>query len=682
MGTARVGKNPIRRVVNMLQAMQKKIEEEGVKEAKLYEKYVCYCKASKGSLEESISAGKTKAPELSSEVKELESKAAQIKEDLAQHKTDRQAAKDSLSEANALREKEAREFASFSGEHTSYIAAIKKAVASLEKGMAGSFLQTPTARLLHRIVEGPAAESLGSGQQELVLAFLNGGSNEGAGYAPQSGEITGILKQMGDEMSKDLADATATEEDAKAAHEELTTAKQKEVAALTTAIEEKSVRQGDLSVAIVEKKNALDDTEEALAADEKFLADMEANCGKKVKEWEAIEKMRSEEQLALADTIKILNDDDALDLFKKALPSLPQTSFLQIDESAADVRAEALEVLRRGRTSNPKMEFIALALEGRQAGFDKIIGMIDEMVGIHKAEQTTDDNKKQYCAEEFDKADDEKKASERKVSDADKAIASVKEHIDALTNEIIALSKSIIELDKMVSEATAQRKEENAEFTELLATNTAAKDLILVAKNRMQKFYNPKLYEAPKKKELTEKEFVYESVVPSSFAQSLDSDAPPPPPESPGAYKKKSEDSSGVLAMMDLLVKDLDKETTIAKTTEKDAQADYETAMKDSSAKRAEDSKVLADKEGARAEAEGSLEKHKETKESAAKELSVTLKYIASLHAECDWLIKYYDTRKEARTSEVDSLTQAKAVLNGADYSFLQIESVKPHAFA
>merc|ERR1719468_1104901 len=50
--------------------------------------------------------------------------------------------------------------------------------------------------------------------------------------------------------------------------------------------------------------------------------------------------------------------------------------------------------------------------------------------------------------------------------------------------------------------------------------------------------------------------------------------------------------------MMDLLIKDLDKEMTEAQTTEKDAQADYEQMMKDSAEKRAEDSKTLTDKEG------------------------------------------------------------------------------------
>merc|ERR1719198_827800 len=124
--------------------------------------------------------------------------------------------------------------------------------------------------------------------------------------------------------------------------------------------------------------------------------------------------------------------------------------------------------------------------------------------------------------------------------------------------------------------------------------------------------------------------------------------------------------------MIDLLIKDLDQEMTTAKTEEKDAQADYEQSMTDSAEKRALDSKTLTDKGAAKAEAESSVQKDTEEKTSTAKELMATGSYIASLHAECDWLLKYFDVRKEARAGEVESLANAKAVLSGADYSLLQ----------
>merc|ERR550532_2576484 len=111
---------------------------------------------------------------------------------------------------------------------------------------------------------------------------------------------------------------------------------------------------------------------------------------------------------------------------------------------------------------------------------------------------------------------------------------------------------------------------------------------------------------------------------------------------------------------------------TEAKTTESDAQADYVALMHDSAQTRTDDSKTLVDKRAAKADLEGQLQAHKSEKASLTKELGATLEYIASLHGECDWLLKYFDARREARASEVDALGQARAVLSGADYSLLQ----------
>merc|ERR1719160_2089636 len=129
--------------------------------------------------------------------------------------------------------------------------------------------------------------------------------------------------------------------------------------------------------------------------------------------------------------------------------------------------------------------------------------------------------------------------------------------------------------------------------------------------------------------------------------------------------------------MIDLLIKDLDKELTVAKAEEKDAQEDYEQFMKDSAEKRSGDSKALQNKEATLADLQAALEKDTEAKASTTKELGATLQYIQSLHNECDWLIQYFDVRKEARDSEIDALGKAKAVLSGADYSLVQMGSKK-----
>merc|ERR1719502_930537 len=94
--------------------------------------------------------------------------------------------------------------------------------------------------------------------------------------------------------------------------------------------------------------------------------------------------------------------------------------------------------------------------------------------------------------------------------------------------------------------------------------------------------------------------------------------------------------------------------------------------MKEFAEKRATDTETLANKEKVKSELEAELEANTEEKGATEKSLAATLEHIASLHGECDWLLQYYEVRKEARAGEVESLETAKAVLSGADYSLLE----------
>jgi len=583
-----------------------------------------------------------------------------------------------------LRAKEAATFAALKAELSTNIAAIGKAVGALESGMAGgSFLQTGTAQLIRKLFQ--TGMDVSDIDRQDVLAFLAGSSAQG--YSPQSGQITGILKQAGDDMSKALADATAEETGSITNYDELMAAKTKEVNTLTSAIETKTVRSGEVAVNIVMMKEDLSDTEAALLDDKKFLEDLDKNCASKEAEWAQIKATRADELVALADTIKLLNDDDALELFKKTLPSAA-SSFVQMDTRAAELRNQAMNVIRKAPRSSA-LDFVLLALRGKGAGFANVIKMIDEMTARLKVEQTDDDNKKEYCDIQLDAMDDKKKGLEQTVADAEKSAADAEDAISTLTSELKALNAGIKALDKSVKEATEQRMEENQEYTELMASNTAAVDLIGIAKNRMNKFYNPALYVAPPKRELSEEDRIAVNMGGTApptpapggiagtgvtyFAEvSVHEDKKPAPaPEAP-SYAKKGEESTGVIGMMDMLIADLEKEMQEADTEEKDAQADYEQMSKDAAASRIADSASVAEKESAKANAEGSLQHQTETKMLASKELFATVKYISSLHAECDWLIANFEVRKEARTNEVESLKKAKAVLSGADFSMVQ----------
>jgi len=680
--------NPIRRVVTLLQKLQSQVTEEGRTEEELFEKFQCYCKTGSSDLSASISAADGKITQDTSSLDQAEAQRDQLEKDLADHKQNRADAKEASAKATALRQKEAGIYAKESSDYKTNIAALGAAIAALEKGMAGSFLQTTAAAKLRQLTIDMDMSSV---DRDALTAFL---SVEGSQrYVPQSGEITGILKQMKDTMEKNLADCEATEAQAIKDYDGLMAAKAKEIATNQAAIETKTERLGQVKVDIVNLKEELDDTTKALRADRQFLANLGTSCDTKQAEWEARSKMRSEELAALAETIRLLNDDDALDLFKKTLPS---PSLIQMQSGQHALTEQAMKILKASPgKKDPRLDLVMLALTGKGKSFDKVLKMIDDMVSLLGREQTDDDEKKAYCEAQLDSAEDEAKRLGNTLSDLDKAMATAKEGIATLASEIEALIAGVRALDKSVQEATENRKAENTEYKATVAANTAAKQLIGLAKNRMHQFYNPALYTPPPKIELSREQRIAvnmgseaaPTVAPSGiagtgityFAQvsahNSNDVAPPPPPETWGAYQKKGQEHNGVIAMLDLLVADLDKDTQTAEVDEKNAQSEYETFMSDSQAKRAGDSKSIADKEGTKADLEARLQKDSAEHAATGKEAYNTATTIKDLHLECDWLLSNFEARKAARAGEVESLKSAKAVLSGADYALMQTAS-------
>jgi hypothetical protein len=623
--------NPIRKVVTMLQKIQKKVENEGKAAEDLFDKFMCECNQQQSALTKAIEAGESKGSDVAAAVEAGAKQAEQLKQDLTQAKADRAAAKEAIAAATAIRQKEAKAFAASKGESTANIESMGKAISAIEAGSGSSFLQTNAAKKLIEIVSQSTFFQQDSDRED-VTAFLSGEeTSEG------TGEIVGMLKQMKETMSKDLSDAEAAEADAVKTFNSLVQAKTKEFESLQASIEEKMTRLGELGVANAEAANDGGDTGDQLAEDKKLLADSQAACDKRAKEWEEEKNTRAEEVLALADTIKMLNSDEALELFKKAIPSAA-SSFMQVAVSTKALAARAMAGLKEAQKNSKqtmlKVEFITMALHGKKVGFEKVIALIDKFINNLKTEQTEDDDKKAYCEAELDKADDEKKAVERKVSDAVTAIKDAEESVATLKEEIKATKDSIVQLDNDVAIATMQRQQENAAYKQLNEENTAATQLIKMAKKRLNKFYNPSL----------------------ALLQ-----------------KGAAAESGGVIAMMDTLVRDLEKEIQVAGTEEKNAQEDYEKTMEDSKETRTASAKLLEDKKAAKAEADDSVQANVDAKKEADLELQANGQYIMTLHADCDWLLKYYDTRKQARADEIDALGKAKDVLNGADYSLLQV---------
>merc|ERR1719161_1110768 len=226
------------------------------------------------------------------------------------------------------------------------------------------------------------------------------------------------------------------------------TSKTSEIAAAGKAIETKTARSGQVAVETVQAKADLAGTEKAVAEDIEFKANLAKTCATKQKEYDELRKVQSEEIEAISDTIKMLNSDDALELFKKTLPSA--SAFIQTGMGTRSQQRRASLLLKRAMSADTahsvERNIMLATLKSGVHGFEKMIAMLDNMVSVLEEEQAEDDKKKAWCEAELAKAHDELKGVKADVNDLSAAIDEAKDSIASVASEIEELKAGLVAL--------------------------------------------------------------------------------------------------------------------------------------------------------------------------------------------------------------------------------------------
>jgi chromosome segregation ATPase len=320
-------------------------------------------------------------------------------------------------------------------------------------------------------------------------------------------------------------------------------------------------------------------------------------------------------------------------------------------------------MLLKSSVRNPTaLRSVLLALDSHAHGFGSVIKMVKGMIATNEKEQADEDQKMEFCTSEIAKTKASVKAHTGSVKDLDADIASKEDEIATADSEIAALQKGIEDLDKSVVEATEQRKSEHAEYTSTAAANQAAVELIGMAKNRMAKFYQPTLYKAPPTTTVSDSPYGFVQV---SLRRRAD---PGPAPEMPSGEYKKNEQSGGVMAMMDQMMKDIEMDIAEGKRDEESAQKDYEEAMKDAATKRTDDTKLMVEKGDGKSEMEVNLQAARTDRATKDEQLGLAKDKMYDLEIDCNHILTNYDELKKNRATEVEGLKQSMTVLEGAGF--------------
>merc|ERR1719221_609883 len=540
--------------------------------------------------------------------------------------------------------------------------------------MGKAFLQTGASDYLQRVLMGnsEAMNGLAVSDQQTLMSFLQNKKD----YAPASGELVGILKMMKDNFDESLGGIIGEEEAAVKAFAKLKVTLEDLIKTSGRSIEKKTELKGQVAVKIVEGKNLIATTEKQMGDDMATLARLKEACSGKGNEFETRQADAAAEVEAIGQAIGVLNNDDALQLFNKTdTKDLMQVSLLQAGSSRNAPVAAALQQLSQVHSS-PAIAMLAytarqaLKAGAKKVDFSKVIKMIDDMVVLLKKEAEDDATSRENCIASFNESEQEKKDAEREIGQLTAQIEELGEAIKTQANIMQKSRDDIAAAKESMAQATEQRKEDNAEFVVAVDLNKQAVALITKAKMKLNSYYNPQLVPTEAPETLTREDEVVagaRSVLIQEHEQGKQ--LPEGQPEVfEGERKNKGQKGSSVIALMDMLINDLEKDTAALEQDEAVAQKDYENLSADLARQVVDSNKALADATNSKANAEEGKLTAESTLDMKTEELADVNQTIADLHAQCDFILQAFEERKAARETEISGLSKAKAILAGAKF--------------
>jgi len=689
---------PIQRVVGLLEEMSQTISSEQAEDKSLYAKLKCWCNDNNWEKGNAVEAAQNKISELEAAIKAGTARSAELNQQIKDLEAEFTADKKALAEATALRKKQLDEFHGYELDAIQNVENIKAALTVMAKheggvaygeGGADSFGKTSDSWSLlqktikskdepwtdaHEIahVSQPLDEYMsrngfadgarglrgGASQQGLLQADAheNAGlsaaektivqkamrsmaafaqTHQDSGYMPgynsQSGEILGVMKQLKEEMEGDLSESQRTERDRGAAFDELRAAKTSEIENGEKMAETKEDELADTDNALAEAKEDLGQTQATLDELQKFLANMGATCAEAQKNFETRTQARADETAAVAQTIEILTSDEARD------NAAATYSFVQIASASQreqQSRKQVAQNLRRmaAKTGDPKLAMLATSVE--LDAFTKVKKAIDDMISILGTQQKDEVKKVDWCKTTLQETEMTTLKTEDRRGDLEAHEAKLTSDIEALAKRLQEAAAEIAELQVNLQRANENRKTENMDFQKTVADQTLTVQILKKALDKLANYYDL----------LHQKQT---------------------PPVAQGEYGK-SAGAEGVMQMIEKLVGEAQTMTKDARKEEGEAQAAYEQFVADTNDSVANLQKEVTTKTKTKAKTEEQKMQTQADIADTVAELEGLSKYTGELHAECDYVMKNFDVRQNARADEIASLQQAKQILSGA----------------
>jgi hypothetical protein len=690
--------NPLGKVVTLLREMKAQVEGEATTDDASYEKYSCWCKTSDAEKTTAVKDATARIDELDNFLAEADSLSAKLKTEIEGLVFDIDESKTALAEATAGREKERSNFEAEEADMKETIGLLKQAVDVLSKVQLvqkqsdadanREQLKVAAEMLLQvkRVVKEKNPKYVEVMQKDLydilgsledsgasfssnplltrrsVAALeqadptnLQGAAANAKSYNSRSGSIFGILAEMKDEFERDLGNAQKEELQALILYNNLKTSKVAEIAAATKQKKAKHATLAELENKVAKSRKEKAALGKSRAADEAFLQNLRETCADEASQYESRVTVRSEEIRALGEAITILTEDDARDLFGKTM------SFLQISNEAtssvasrelAQKRAAQLAMNRVMMTARKHNDWslASVAVRVQLDSFTKVRQMMDKMVLELKNQQKNEDEKLSTCNKDIDVTEDEIKVNENQAEDLNEKHTAITNSLSALSTDIAKLSDDVSSMEISLKAAGENRKQENEVFVTSVSDQRATIEILEKALARLKLFYGGATLSQVR-----------------AHAEGARAERVDPPPPTPSDYRKSAA-SGGVIQLLMKIIADAEMVESVLEKSEQKSQKDYATLAADTTASIQANRAAIAEMQGAVAEAEGGKSETEGSQLANEEARGKLHELLAAHHVDCDWLVKYFDVRRDARSEEMQAIEEAKAILAGANY--------------
>eukprot|EP00397_Hematodinium_sp_SG-2012_P027725 GEMP01029148.1.p1 GENE.GEMP01029148.1~~GEMP01029148.1.p1 ORF type:complete len:667 (+),score=210.48 GEMP01029148.1:225-2225(+) len=642
---------PVSKVIQLLKDMQVQLEKEQKLDEETYEQLACWCKLNNREKAQSIKEAEQLITQLTSYIEEHSANVGRLSTEIENSEGEIAKNEEALNTATALRGKQHDEFVAEEKDLVQSITALKSAVIVLSKHRKKpeETLLSIKALIKHQMLnhDGLLDQVITPHEKRVLRAFMQQ-THEVPDFQPQSGEIFGILRNMKDTFQANLAASQKEEQENQKAFEGLKKAKMDEINAGKNQLAQKTEQLANSQEKAAQAKEDIEDTRASLGTDYEFLMEVKAKCATTDAEWEERQKARQEEIMAVSQALSVLSNDDAHDLFSKSF-----NQFLQL--TAPTKRHEAANVLLA--VHSPRLT--AMATSVKLDAFKKVFEAIDQMVTQLQKEKEDEIKHRDWCINELHTNEKDTQRVARDKERTEVLIADLSTTIKTMGAEVDALSAEITEMQIQFKRAGEDREKENSDFQATVADQREVQKLLQQALNVLKSFYargHGFLQKAPDE--------------PKSLKGA-------PAPEGFGEYRK-SEASGGVLVMIQQIIGDAKAMEADATRAEADAQAAYESFVKQTNLSVAAKSKSIDNKKEEKAKSQVDKTDGKVNLEAHTVQLEQLSNAAGDVHKSCDFIVKNFEVRQTARDEEVSALRQAKAILSGAKFSnaFLQ-----PHVF-